>query len=137
GSGGEPASTRPANMTGSPESVRYRRNRAFALIAGISVAVLGVIALTGWLLDGEMFKRIIPGSAPLKPNIAAGFLLCGVGLALLSGKKSVDPVRICAVALAVIVTALGALTLREYFYNWNLGIDTRLVSDFTTKLGAY
>jgi len=123
-------------MTGSPESVRYRRDRAFALIAGISVAVLGVIALAGWLLDVEMLERVIPDSAPLKPNIAAGFLLCGVGLALLSGKKSVNPVRICAVALAVIVTALGALTLSEYFFNWNLGIDQWLVRDFPATMGA-
>jgi CHASE3 domain sensor protein len=36
----------------------------------------------------------------------------------------------------VIVAALGALTLIEYFFNWNLGIDHWLVRDFPTSMGA-
>ena len=84
---------------------------------------MGGIALTGWFLTSETLKRIVPGSDPMKPNIAAGILLCGVGLTLLSLIRPAKPARISAGLCGIIVILLGGLTLGEHFFGWNLGID--------------
>src|SRR6266481_7508002 len=115
-----------------------RRSRVFALATGGLAGALGVVALIGWWLKIEALRCIVPESAPLKPNIAMGFLLCGVALALLSRPTSggddtvvsreangfpCSALRTCVAALAVMVMALTVLTIGEYFFNWNLGID--------------
>jgi CheY-like chemotaxis protein len=49
-------------------------------VTAAAVAALGLAALAGWWTDTEALRCVIPGSLPLKPNIAAGFLFCGVAL---------------------------------------------------------
>src|SRR2546430_17010530 len=100
-----------------------RPSRVFAQIAGIAAALLGGGALLGWWLNNESLKSIVPGSSPLKPNIAAGILLSGGMLVFLSLTKSARPARICAVVGGIIVFLLGGLTLAEHFYGWNFGIE--------------
>jgi hypothetical protein len=74
-------------MAASLNAGNGQRTQAFALIAGLSGALLGRAALAWASLDVDALKRIVPGSTPLKPNIAAGLFLCGAGLALLSHRK--------------------------------------------------
>jgi PAS domain S-box-containing protein len=127
----------PRRMISRPPGLtHWRSNQTFALIAAISVALLGVVVLTGWLLHIEALRCIVPGSAPLKPNIAAGFLLCGAALSILSRAQLARPMRVWAAALAAIVTVLGALTLAEHFLSWNLGIDAWLVREFPAVMGT-
>jgi hypothetical protein len=61
-----------------------RRSRLFAQVAGALAALLGGVALIGWWLNVNPLRSIIPGSTPLKPNIAAGLVLSGAALLLLS-----------------------------------------------------
>ena len=101
-----------------------------ALFAGISVALLGAAALTGWLLHNEALKTIIPGSVvPIKPNIATGMLLCGAALSLLSRKTLTNPIRICTAAMATTVIILSALTVGEYAGGWDFGIEQWLMGE--------
>src|SRR5450432_574556 len=123
-------------MSGPSELSRRRRARTMALFAGVGVALLGATALAGWLLHAEALMTIIPGSNyPIKPNIAAGMLLCGAALSLLSGKTLGKPIRICTAAIAITVITLGALTLGEFLLGWDLGIEQWLVGDVPAALG--
>ena len=107
-----------------------------ALTAGVSVALLGCAILAGWLLHNEALKTIIPWShEPIKPNLAAGMLLCGAALSLLSRKTLTNPIRICAAAMATTVITLSALTVVEYFLDWDLGIEHWLIGDVPAALG--
>src|SRR5437763_6711024 len=105
----------------------FSHSPVFARLAGISTGLLGGIALIGWWLNNESLKSIIPGSSPLKPNIAAGIFLCGGALVFLSLTRSAKPARICAALSGIVVLLLGGLTLGEHFLGWNLGIDQWLV----------
>jgi PAS domain S-box-containing protein len=107
-----------------------------AVLAGIGVALIGGTSLAGWLLQIEPLKSLVPGSQPLKPNIAAGMFLCGTALAFLSREKPSNSIRICGGAIAATVIALGALTLGEYFLNWDLGIEQWLARDFPAVMGT-
>ncbi len=123
-------------MSVPPELSRRWRGRTMALFSGVCVALLGGIALAGWLLHNEALKTIIPGSdVPIKPNIASGMLLCGAALSLLSRKTLTNPIRICTAAIATTVIILGALTLGEFCLGWDLGIDHWLIGDVAGALG--
>src|SRR5436190_22234090 len=113
-------------MTDHPELPRWQSTRAFAFIAGFSVVVLSVAALAGWLFSVEALKSIVPGATPLKPNIAAGMLLCGTALALLSCRKSDKWIRSPIALMALMVVTLAVLTLSEILFGWDLGIDQLL-----------
>jgi PAS domain S-box-containing protein len=116
--------------------------RIVAFCAAGVTSAMGGLALIGWWLDIVALKCVVPGLAPLKPNITTGFLLCGVSLILLSPgtfseKKpspKTSPLRgslsyrhLLACVMSALVVALGALTLGEHFFAWNLGIDEVLV----------
>ncbi|MFZ0635818.1 MAG: CHASE3 domain-containing protein, partial [Candidatus Acidiferrales bacterium] len=62
----------------------------------------------------------------MKANNAAAMLLSGAALVLLSRRKTSKRIRLLVTALALAVIAVGALTLMEYFFGWQLGIDQGL-----------
>jgi PAS domain S-box-containing protein len=97
--------------------------KALSLAASLLVAIIGAMVLVGWALDIEALKSVLPGLVSMKANTAIALLLSGVGLALVSSKPGVGWVRIVSAVIAVVVTALGVLTLGEYFFGWDLGID--------------
>ena len=101
-----------------------------------ALAALGVAALFGWWIDIEALRCLIPGSLPLKPNIAAGFLFCGIALGCSSLKKRPTFLRLVASVLAITVMSLAVATLGEHFLNWNLGIDEWLVRSFPASMGS-
>ncbi len=107
-------------MAGFPQTVR---RTSWSQSAGFIAAFVGALACIGWWWDIAILKSIIPGSSPLKPNIAVGMLLCGGVLGFLSVTRSARPARICACLCGIIVFFLGGLTLGEHFLGWNLGID--------------
>jgi PAS domain S-box-containing protein len=121
-------------MTESSELPRGQFHRAFALIPSVGVALLGALALAGWLLHVEALKSIIPGADPMKPNMAAAILLCGAALSLLSRKTLTKPVRICTAAIAATVIILSALTIGEYLFDRDLGIEHWLIGNVRADL---
>jgi PAS domain S-box-containing protein len=90
---------------------------------------LGVSVLLGWVWDSSALKSVFPGLATMKANTAAGLLVCSAALALVSWKESAKGVPFAAAVLAIAVVLLGALTLCEDIFNWNVGIDQWLFHD--------
>ena len=118
------------------QNIARQFHRAFALIPSVGVALLGVLVLVGWVLHVEALKTITPGSnIPIKPNIAAGMLLCGAALSLLTRKRLTKPIRICTAAMATTVIVLSALTVGEYCFGWDLGIEQWLIGNTPAALG--
>lgn len=104
-------------------------NRIFPRLASGCLILVGVAVLTGWFLHIEALKCLLPGARAMNPNMAAGFLLCGTALVLLSRKRLTTPIRICAMAMAVIVALGAGLTLGEYLFGWNLPFEQWLMGD--------
>src|SRR5207253_6251901 len=65
--------SRRVNISGTPSTPEHR-SRLFACVGALSVGLLGVVSLIGWCLNVEALKSIVPGAAPMKPNMAAGFV---------------------------------------------------------------
>ena len=121
-------------ITKSSELPDRQFHRAFALIPGVGVALLGALVLAGWVLHVEALKSIIPGADPMKPNMAAAILLCGGALSLLSRKTLTKLIRTCTAAIATTVIILSALTIGEYVFGRDLGIEHWLIGDVRADL---
>lgn len=99
-----------------------------ALIFAFAVVALGITVLLGWALDIAALKSVLPVWVTMKANTALGFLLAGVSLAA-AGRRNVTPgLRHVHVVLAALVTLLGTLTLVEYAWGVDFGIDQWLFS---------
>jgi signal transduction histidine kinase len=120
-----------------------RRLTAFSrAAAGFSTAV-GLVVFFGWVFDIEPVLRISPGFATMKANTALAFALSGIALWSLAhnipgntssrlcdkGPKRLARLsRVCAVVVALI----GLITLSEFLFAWDLGIDNLIVRDHIT-----
>jgi PAS domain S-box-containing protein len=109
--------------------------KLFARLAGSFVCLLGLVVLMGWALDIAPCKSVFPGLATMKANTAVGLALCGSALALLSGERRWTTRRLTTSTIALAVVILGALTLGEYFFGWNVGIDQFLFRDEIKTIG--
>ena len=94
------------------------------LAAGSAVfaIVLGMAVLAGWFFEIPALIQIRPHLVPMTRNAAAGFVLCG--LALLS--IVVGGPRWLVVVCAGVVGALSLLTIVEFAFGVNLGVEELL-----------
>ncbi|PYL54078.1 MAG: hypothetical protein DMF29_07010, partial [Verrucomicrobia bacterium] len=115
-------------MTDDPQLPQRQANRTFACIASGALAVLGGAVLAGWIFHIEVLKQIIPGALPMPPNMAAGFLLCGMALAIVSRKRASKAMRIFAMAISASVGVLSAMTLGEHIFGWDFPIEKWLIT---------
>jgi len=99
-----------------------------ARVAAAVTILLSVLGLVGWMTGAHTLTSVIPGAAQMKSNTAACILFCGSALLILTFKTDVRFEGL-ARAMAACVAAVGAATLCEYLFDWQLGIDELLVKD--------
>ena len=112
--------------------------------ASIFTAALGTLVLVGWAIDSPGLKSVVPGWVSMKANSALCLLWAGLSLRLLQHRPANDSVesasyrssRLVARLLALLVALIGLITLCEYIFGRNLGIDQVLFNEppgtFTT-----
>ncbi|HSA92347.1 MAG TPA: response regulator, partial [Terriglobales bacterium] len=101
----------------------------FARAAGLGTTLVGLGVLCGWLFDIASLKSVFPGLVAMKFNTALGFVLTGIALWFLapdSASERKRGPRIAAMICAGLVALVGALSLSEYVFTWNAGIDQLL-----------
>lgn len=108
--------------------------KAFAKRAGLLVALIGCIVILGWLFNISILKSILPVWVTMKANTAIGFILSGSALQQLS--KSTRRSTCYAQVLAVIVLGIGLLTLMQYGFGTNLGLDQLLFQESATAVAT-
>ena len=106
-----------------------------ASLAALVAVVVGAVVLVGWAFDIAVLKSILPGWISMKPNTAVCFILAGIALWLTTRQSAIrNPqsailffrlARFCA----LLVGLIGLLTLGEYVFGWNLGIDQWLIRE--------
>src|SRR6516162_2427374 len=90
-------------------------------VAGLAMLILALLVLSGWAFDLRGLQSFVPESSGMKANSAAAMMLASI--ALLRRHHRDLPLYSIAVSL------IGALTLIEYSWNVNLGIDEFLFRD--------
>jgi signal transduction histidine kinase len=96
------------------------------------VILIGLVVLLGWTVHSAPLVQISPNLAPMQRNTAASFILCGIAiLGILANQSRL--VLICS----LFTTLVAGLTLLEYAFRANFGIDQLLgLAYLTTKTSA-
>ncbi len=100
-----------------------------ARLCGALSAVLGLVVLFGWYTHNLALLRIVPAFVAMAYNTALGFFLCGLGFLLSLAPKS-RPARVAALLCGLFSAGLGLLTISEYLFGLNLGIDQLLMKSY-------
>jgi diguanylate cyclase (GGDEF)-like protein len=116
------------------ESNRARVRPSRALVGGVrgcaSVALaIGASALLGWALHFPLLTTWLRGYVTLKANTA--ICLIAGSVALFTHRRSNDKIALGRLALfcAAVVLLVSGLSIAEYLFDRNLGIDQLLVRD--------
>ncbi len=104
--------------------------------------VMGVMVLVGWAFDIAALKSVLPGWVSMKANTAVCFILTGGALLLTVRPLSIfNPQRALLLSrlarlCGLLVSLFGVLSLAEYIFGWNLGIDQWLFVEPTGTVGT-
>ena len=92
----------------------------------------GATTLLGWALDLPPLTDWEGDGISQMPNSALGVVLCGVALMLIARGR-----RTLAGVLAAVAAFIGAATLSQYLFGWDLGIDRLLFPRDWGQKGAF
>jgi PAS domain S-box-containing protein len=93
-----------------------------AAVSAVFIVALGLTVLAGWFSDTPALIQLLPQLPPMTRNAAACFLLCGLALLIAALKGP----RLLVVACAGTVSAVSVLTIVEYVFGVNAGVDELL-----------
>ncbi len=96
--------------------------------AGLSIGVGGLVFL-GWLFHLPQLKSIYPAWPALKANSAVCFILSGLAWWWLEPAARGVKARRAGRVAAGVVAGIAALTLGEYLFDWNSGLDEFVFPD--------
>lgn len=91
--------------------------------SAIAVFWIGCIVIVGWCLDIGLLKSVIPGLVTMKANTAFGFIFGGLSMWAFHQTQQTTKTRLIAGISAILVFLIGFLTLIQYGFHLNLGID--------------
>ena len=105
-----------------------KRLAQFVAFCSVLAVAFGLWTLAGWMLHSQSVKSILPGQAAVKANTAICFILLGFSLWFL--RKEQPPAasgwKLAAKTAAGIASAVGLLSLLEFLWGWDFGIDQLL-----------
>jgi signal transduction histidine kinase len=102
---------------------------AYPAWAALVVAALAAVVLGGWALDIGILKSAVPGFVEMKVNTAVCFLLAALALALQRAPGAGPRALLAARLAASLVVLVGGLSLVEWVFALDLGIDQLLVGE--------
>ena len=101
--------------------------RHIARLCSITVVSVSLVLLAGWVGNIGFLRTPLPNLPTMMPNTAAAFLLCGAALF----SKTLSPknrlARYLGTACSAAVVLIGAVTLGQYVFGYDAGIDTILL----------
>jgi anti-anti-sigma regulatory factor len=103
--------------------------QAASRTGGAIVIGTGGLVLLGWMLAIEPLKNLLPGMVTMKPNTAIALALSGASLRSLPAERASRTASVAAYLCALLVLAIGVLTIGEYLLDRNFGIDELLFRD--------
>src|SRR5690349_15995149 len=117
----------PELMNGHCDPRLVWRLRTFTAFTALFTAAIGACGLAGWVFNVSQLKTVLPGMVTMKANTAICLLLISSAFWLLT--KTGEPTRwtiYVARSAAVLAAMVGSLSLLEYVFHWNFGIDQLL-----------
>ena len=90
-------------------------------LAGIAAAMIGAMAMAGWVLGVDVLKSVIPGLITMKANTALVLMLLGASLYATAAEteRYKHAVRVAT----LVASALAAAVFSQYLHDHDLGVD--------------
>jgi len=108
-----------------------------SLFAALVTLVIGILVLIGWMIHTDFLGLVVSGAVRMKFNTALGFLFSSIVLLLNCFSGKTRTLHFVTGLLSVIISLTGFLTLTEYIFSYNLGIDELFIKDETGTTGIY
>ncbi len=125
-----------SEITTGPDPRRAAAFGTFSKGAALATMAVGAAALLGWLLDVPVLKSFVPGLVTMKANAALAFVLAGLSLHLLQPGPHAARWHLLAQAAAAGTALIGAVTLSQYLFGWDLRIDQWLFDEPAGAIGT-
>lgn len=109
----------------------------FSKYASLMVVFIGILSLIGWVLDIQVLRSISPNFQSTKVNTAIVFILSGIVLLFSHTEKLKKTYSYIKQALSFVIFLIGLLTLLQYVFNLNFGIDQFLLKDLYTSPDSF
>lgn len=104
----------------------------FTRFTGIFTMLIGLAVVYGWSTQSNALVQILPSFEPMKFNTAVSLGFLGAALFLFSYNR-----KILALAAASVTLLIGAITITQYLFHLNLGIDNLFFEPFLQKRTEY
>jgi PAS domain S-box-containing protein len=108
---------------------RLSQFRRFSEFLAIFIVIIGFLVLIGWMFNIAIFKSPSSAFSTIKSNVGLAFILIGFSIWLLQTKRLNKNKRRIAQILSFIVMIIAFLTIIEYLFNLNFGIDQILFKE--------
>ena len=126
-----------------PPSTPIATLQSFSQKAGIAVIAIGCTVILGWIFDLQLLKSILPGLPSMKFNTATCFILGGFSLlfqhqwrAELTTIKHQKIYNYLTFSASFLIILISLITLVQYSFNLDLGIDQLLFKHSSTLTSA-
>jgi len=100
-----------------------------SFIAAIVTMLIGILVIIAWFMHNDFLRMLGPGQAKMKFNTALCFTFSSIVLLINYYHIEKKTQRQITVILSVIIILIASLTLIEYIFGLNLGIDELFVKD--------
>jgi sensor domain CHASE-containing protein len=102
-----------------------KRHEWLVAFVGYGAILFGITIIVAWHAHLAAIVELGPGFVAMKYNTAVGFIAAGLAFASRTWTRH----RLLGSLSSILVVALGGLTLAEYAFNANLGIDQLVYRD--------
>ncbi|WP_426671530.1 PAS domain S-box protein [Mucilaginibacter sp. McL0603] len=109
-----------------------QKDRFIAVICCIAIAV-GTIVMLGWVFNMPGLKQIVPGFESMVFNMAFCFVLFGTSLLLILHRTKFKTIIFFILSLSC--TLIGLISLFQFLFHFNSGLDQLFVKD-NTKISS-
>ncbi|KTD43374.1 bifunctional diguanylate cyclase/phosphodiesterase [Legionella quateirensis] len=109
--------------------ISVKKCRTITKTLSLGVILIGCLGVSGWFFENQVLKSIFPNSISVKFNTAVCIVLIGFALYLVANRKSEQLNRYLSKSIALLVLVISLLTLYEYLFGIDLGIDQLIYVD--------
>ncbi len=126
-----------------PPSTPIAALQSFSQKAGIAVIAIGCTVILGWIFDLQLLKSILPGLPTMKANTAVCFILGGFSLFLQQQRRAELTIKhqknynYLTFSASFLIILISLLTLVQYSFNLDLGIDQLLFKDSSILTNSF
>src|SRR5262245_38546596 len=89
--------------------------RALSRTASVTVLAVGLLVLSGWALNVEVFRSVMPGLTPMNPVTALTFIFLGIALWLRQESQPAGLKRQIEQVCSILAVLIGVLKFVSYF----------------------